>query len=892
MAIIDRTNMYEMMEYWLSNIAPTYFDMEDLNLNRLGLFGYVNEVMAHSFESIVNENSILYNELFFKRAVLPNSIYSYASHYNVTNLTAKPAVMSFALGIDEKTLLENAIQDDNGDRYFIIDSDTEIIVEDSIPFMLDYDVKITIKQDEVGNYYYSAKYITTGLNNPVSVIKESSNPFIKLTKIKMESTYYIFVYVDAHQYKKIEKNKTIYSEDFLEYFSFDIDFETGENEQLADFTVFYKKPNVTEFSQIDKKLIDSAESEKPFCFYQFKDYNKVNISFSTITRFFRPEYNSELNFIFYSSLGAGGNFTYTGDNVAVNLKSDKYDYRSVIMIGKAMSDSVGGEDRLTYEEIKNQVSIKASTSGLIGTELDLNKYFESIQDISEILFVKKRDDILDRIYGAFLLMRDSKNNLIPTNTTSLDLYDSDFDLIEESTKRYVLKPGTRMVYKPNSKTLKVQRNNQGLTEPKFVYANPFTIVVNRQPFFVEYYLTSINKSYNPDFAEVNDDAFVNFITNSIEIERDSLHDEYFHFRFKTIPNMENINIDFANLTDEGKFESDNGKMKCVGVIYDHDTGEPSHYFNVDMVDYKLTNKTAFFEAKIKTDDYISTYAALRTTENLVEIENPNRVNPMIYASNLRVGICVFLQDDDYKDSIYHNIIPGLQGYTLSNVFKIDEDIDLINGLQQMMYSSVLYDTDENGEIFYHIKEVPVIRYDYIHIQEYAKEFISLFLSNYNLLKETINKITNAFNLSVKFYNTYGKSYYFYINEKKTNLLDRVNLSLHLRITLNPSKIMDNNLKEEIRNFIRDYVESVNDDINLYVSNLIKALEVNFRDINHMTFKYINDYGSEVQSIEKNFPTNDALGKNRLKDFIPEYLNINKKYDGYNNTSHDVIVEFI
>ena len=60
----------------------------------------------------------------------------------------------------------------------------------------------------------------------------------------------------------------------------------------------------------------------------------------------------------------------------------------------------------------------------------------------------------------------------------------------------------------------------------------------------------------------------------------------------------------------------------------------------------------------------------------------------------------------------------------------------------------------------------------------------------------------------------------------------------------------------------------------------------------MTFKYINDYGLEVQSIEKNFPTNDALGKNRLKDFIPEYLNINKKYDGYNNTSHDVIVEFI
>ena len=419
----DRTNMYDMMEYWLKNISPKYFDLQDVSLNRLGLFGNTNEIMAHSFESIVNENSILYNELFFKRAVLPNSIYSYASHYNVTNLTAKPATMSFAIGMDEQTLLNNAIQDDNGDSYFIIDSNTEIIVEDKITFMLDYDIKITIKRDDAGNFYYSAKYITADLDNPLSVIKNTSNPSLKLTKIKSGLTYYIFISVDAHQYKKIEKNKTIYSDDFIEYFSFDMDFDDSDDGQLADFNVYYRKPNATEFNQIDKVLIDSAESDKPFCFYQFKDYNQVNITFSTIARFFRPEYNSELNFIFFSTLGAGGNFKYTGDNVAVNLKSNKYDYRNVIMIGKALSDSVGGEDRLTYEEIKDQVSIKASTCGVIGTELDLNKHFEATQDISQVLFTKKRDDILDRLYGAFLLMRDAKNNLIPTNTTDLDLYD-------------------------------------------------------------------------------------------------------------------------------------------------------------------------------------------------------------------------------------------------------------------------------------------------------------------------------------------------------------------------------------------------------------------------------------------------------------------------------------
>ena len=886
----DRTNMYELMNYWLSEIAPKYFDLEDLSLNRIGLFGYVNEIMAHSDEAIINENSILYNELFFKKAVLPPSIYSYASHYGVENLTAIPATMNFAIGISEQTLLNKSIS--NGkENYFIIDSDSEILVEDEIPFMLDYDIKISIKKDGNGNYLYSAKYVTTNLDNPISSIKSSSNPFLKLTKLKINYTNYIFIYVEAHQYEKIEINKSIYSKDFLEYFTFDLDVDI-DDDQIADFCVYYREPNATEFYQIDKKLIDSAESEKPFCYYQYRDYNTVNISFSSITRFFRPEFNSELNFVFFKTRGAKGNFIYTGDNVAFNLKSDKYDYNDVVMVAQSVSDSVGGQDRKTYEEIKDTVSIMASTCGVIGTEYDLNKYFNSISNCSPILFVKKRDDILDRLYGAFLLMKDSKDNIIPTNTLDLDLYNSDFDIIEESTKRYVLKAGSRLIYKPNSKTLKLT-NGKGLVKPEFEYANPFTIVVNRQPFFVEYYLTSINKSFITDFAEVNDSAYTNFISNNIKIERDSLHDEYYHFTFDMIPNIENLDIEFANIDENTKlFISSNGNVVCKGIIYDNDTKEISHYFDIDMIDYNADEKRCYFEGKIKTDDYISTYSGLRTTENLVDAVNPNKKDPLIYATKLLLGIAVFLKEDEPSTSKYHRLIPNMEEYSLTNVFKIDEEINLINNFQKMMYSSILYDKDDSGEIFYHIKEVPVIRYDYIHIKEYAKEFISQFLSDFTILDDRLNLLTNAFNMSVKLYNTYGKSYYFYVNEKKSNKLDRVNLTIKLIITLNPNKLMDNDLKQEILDFIKDYIEDVNDDINLYISNLIKALEVNFTDINHMKFEQINGYGSEVQSIEKDFPTSEVVQLNKLKDFVPEYLNTNKTYDGYESVTHDIEVKFI
>ena len=891
MAYQDRSNMYEIMNYWLENIAPKYFDLNDLSLNRIGLFGYVNEIMAQTTESTINENSILYNELFFKRAVLPQSIYAYASHYGVTNLTAVPATMSFAIGITEDTLLKKSITEGN-ETYFIIDSDSVILVEDEIPFMLDYDIKVSIKKDNNGNYLYGAKYVTTNLDNPVSSIKSTSNPFLKLTKLRINLTDYIFIYVDAHQYEKIEINKSIYSKDFLEYFSFDLDVDI-DDQQIANFNVYYREPNATEFQQIEKKLIDSSESEKPFCFYQYKDYNKVNISFSSITRFFRPEFNSELNFVFFKTMGASGNFKYIGDNVSINLKSSKYDYNDVVMTVQPMSDSVGGEDRRTYEQIKSIVSTMASTCGIISTETDLNKYFNSIENISKILFVKKRDDILDRLYGAFLLMTDSKGNIIPTNTTDLDLYNSDFDIIEESTKRYVLKSGARLIYQPNSRTLK-HTNGQGLIKPEFEYANPFTIVVNRQPFFVEYYLTSINKTFTFDYAEVNDAAFTNFISNNIKIERDSLHDDYYHFTFSMVPNIEVIQADFANMSNDGKntFIGSNGTVVCKGIIYDSDNGSVTHYFNIDMVDYKPSEKRCYFEGKIKTDDYISVYSGLRIVDNLVNVREPNKLNPLIYATHLSVGIAVFLKEDKPMTSTYHKYIPNMEEYSLSNVFKVSEEINLINNFQKSMYSSIIYEKDETGEIYYHIKEVPVVRYDYIHIKEYAKEFISKFLSDFSILNEKISLLTNAFNLSVKLFNTYGKSYYFYVNEKITNKLDRVNLTIKLRITLNPNKIMDENLKQSIRDFIRQYIEEVNDDINLYISNLIKALEVNFKDIDHMQFEQINSYGSEVQSIEKNFPTSDATKKNQLKDFVPEFLNTNKTYDGYDSVTHDIEVQFI
>ena len=890
----NQSNMYDITEQWLTEVAPKYFDLPDLSLNRIGLFGYVNELMAHSLEAMSNENSILYNELFFKRAVLPQSIYAYASHYNLEDINAKPASMQFALGITEKDLLEKSVSDESGD-YFIIDSDSTIMVEEKIPFMLDYSIKITIKQDYDGRYIYSAKYITEGLDNPISDINSTSNPFVKLIEVKQDLTNYIFVYVTAHQCEKITSEKILYSQDFIDYFTFDIGYDQDKG-QLADFSAYYKAPTESEYTQIKKMLIDLEAVDGRFCYYQYKDYNTINISFATAARYFKPEFNSSLQFIFYNTLGAEGNFKYTGDNVSVILKSDNYDYKNLIMIGKSLSNSEGGRDRKTYEEIKNMVAAKASTCNILSTDIDLNAHFENLSECSKIYFCKKRDDIIDRRFGAFLLLKDSENYIMPTNTVNLQISENQFDSFDEVTKRYIIKPGKRIVYIENSKTAKVISDDD-VNEYSYEYRNPFTLVVNRHPFFIEYYMPSINYNYIPDYYKISDYTIFNLICTNINIERDAYRSKTYTITIEVNPNIDDLTgiPDIATTTDNWKTFTDTKFVKMLGYIYDTNGKIVNQLDDFKMISYKNSTHKMVFQTSFTTDDYVSAYSYMRITDGIIEIDDKDNETPLIDATRLKFGFLGLIKGNKFltSDSDIRNRVTGTEGYDISNIFMIDEYVDILNNLNKLMYSSVEYcNSSYHDDLTYLIKEVPVVRKDFMDIKDYSDEFIYQFTKDYGYLKKDLDKLTNAYNICIKLFNTYGKSSYFYINQDKDLNLDRVNMAIHFRIKLNPNKINDTPLKISIKDFIKNYIDEVNDDINLYISNLIKSLENNFEDIRFINFKNINEYSSEVQSVEKNFPSIEANNLDQLLEFVPEYLNINKTYEGYHSVKFDVDVEFI
>lgn len=894
MANIDRTNGYEMLDYWLKNISPKYFDMENIGLNRAGTFGNINEVMAHTSESIVNENSILYNELFITRAQLPETIYAYASQYNVSNTGATPSMMQCVLLINESTLLEKSLKDESS-SYFVIDCDSEIVVDDKFTFMLDYDVRINIKRDIEGNFGYTANYIVGTLSNPISNITSVSNPFLKVSKIAYNKQFYIAVLVNVHQVSKTVVNKNIYSENFIDYYCFEI--ESGSRDQLADFSVYYRSPNSEEFEQIDKILIDKEAEGTKFCYYQLKDKNTVLISFSTIARYFQPEPESELKFVFYNTLGSEGNFRYKPkkSNIKFFLKSNKYDYREVVIKVYNPTDAVGGADALTYNDIKKISSTNASTCNVLGTEIDLNKYFDRLKLQSKVLFVYKEDDVKRRMFGSYSRYTDENGYIMPTNTLDIDMYDEDFDINDSRTQRSIIKCGTKFIYQSGSRVTKKIDMDNILFKPEFVFTNPFNIIVNKQPyFFIDYYLMSIIKEYKMEYTEINKNVNMNFLMDSVYIKRNALKSDSYDINFEIRHTVEGFETKYAIINEETyKFIEDANIIKIKGIIYNESS--ISHYFDCEMYDVENAESSVpiyKYRAKLTTDDYISN-GSLRMINGIHDCGDSTIDQPFIPGS-CKIKFVIFYENPNSNNSdVYHKCISDIEGYDMTNIFSIPEQVNFMLNMNKLMYSTVKY-FRKNNKIGYRIKEVPLIKAEYLDIEENSTEFYERFLSDYALFMDQLPRVENAFDINMKLYNTYGKSYYFYVNENKNILLDKINLSLNLKIKLNPNKLGDYGLQAEIITFIRNYVESINDndDLNFYTSNLTTMLEKNFIDIIYANFEYMNNYDMKSRYIEKNFPTNNYLDRNLLLDFVPEYLNINRNFSTRNSSTEDINIKFI
>lgn len=914
MAVKDYSSLYKIKDFMMNNVAPEYFDMSETSDLNIGIFGYITEILANTVEDSLLTTTMLFKEQFPVIAEKPESIYLSGALFQLLDLFATPATVNFLLLLNEDSIIKQGTVE-NGFITLNIDSDMEINIEGK-QFMMDYDVKIMAKKTSKG-YVYNAYYIIDH-DNDISTL---TRPYIKTVIHNNDNNQrYLGLYLSLHQVSKTTIADTIISNDTINVVSKEYAFDG----QIANFEIFYKSNSGATPVQLIKKPANTSKETNPFCYYRFSDENKLVIEFANDERYFIPEFNSELEINIYTTLGSGGNFTqYQGSNVQIIGKSTKYtSNKGLIFIGIVQGESIGGYDRNTVEEFRNEVIKAWSTIQSFTTSNDLTLYFNSLQikELNDLLIIKQRDDALIRLFSTFVLFRDADNNVIPTNTCDMKIKKEEIDVSYPQSNRYVLKAGKIYSFEEGSKYFVKERKDIKLTDnldvyegKEFIYVNPFLTVLGNSPIQIGFYLNTIDDSISLDYSEVNDNTIYQFIVNTLDIYRDAINgeDEY-EITLKLIPTtslpeeaFELVTDDmiitdddrtFVNETD-GLLYKDKGLLRAI-ILYVSDAGSRSHYIDLELAGFDETSY--HMKARCKTTDYVTLQNQLEMISGFKNITTgeEDEENVLIESYGVNVEIYTFYKIPNEKFTHIFDENPILKPYTMTNKYVVSENasVNFIIPIPEIV-STLTYvkDVSEGEEVnfSYEASAIPLIKANYLNKRENFKYFLNTFNNIYKYIKLSMDLLVNNFDINLKFFNTYGYSHHYIIpTTENSDTINRINIKIHYAVKFGINSNIDdtvNKMKETIRDYIESSKISLISKPSLNISKLNAELINTYPSIQYIIFKGIDDYGESLQYIESEITEENIIqGNFSTADIIPEYLNIDYIYKENTKTLQVVI----
>ena len=527
---IDRSYIdnFAIKEFVKDSLIPKYFTDDDISLRTVGLVGMMSEMISNIAEDGFNATSVLFREIFPNRAEIPESIYSHAALFQLSDIFGSAASCRFVIVFDEKYIIKySTYNSESGIYSFTIPKDLTVYVEDT-PYCLDYDIIIkSVKKATVNNtidYVFSAMYDKSGFINSISDINDT------YIKIQRDSNGYIGLDVTMRQVVRSVEYHNIINNNKINLPVIDIPF-TG---QLVGFDVLYKTPDESTYNtQLKTQVIYSQPTVTPFCFYQLCDDNTLRLSFNARDAYFIPEYNSEIEVTLYISKGEEGNFdVYNGSNISISSETMTKLYSEAILMGaKPLGASLGGKNKPSIDTLKALTVEGYRTALSLTTEADLNYYFDDWKyryGDSYIRFIKRRNDVYERIFGGFILLR-NKDYIYKTNTLNIKLNLS--DMINPEENIYMIEPGTVFNYIDNDTRDFVTFRRSSLTNK---YKNKYDAAVNSGT------IPFLESGYTSD-----DPEYLNRPASFAEFKRRNGYDD-------------KVNVfSLMNLTDEQKLSIDN-----------------------------------------------------------------------------------------------------------------------------------------------------------------------------------------------------------------------------------------------------------------------------------------------------------------------------------------------
>lgn len=630
------TDIYEIADFY-DQIRQDNIPNVDETASMVGIFGYMTEMFSQSLQNtliVVSETS---NETIPTRAKFSKNVITHALNYGITDINAKPAVITLMIYLPLSYFESNFTELDTttGKAKFILSKHVPIFV-DKYEYHLDYDVIIQRVKNPNGNYVYTAMYdlfqegtTIVKQQNPISDI---TNPYITtIVQATIDKVDYIAFSARLHQITYIRQETNILTSNNIENKTVTFEFD----DQLAAFDVEVIEGNKTiHLTPVYDGLLDYTIDDGSWCYYEYVSENTIRIKFSRDS--YVPGLNAIVRINISLSNGASGNFTYNQTFRTALLSEEYNNYNGMYALIYPLLDgrSYGGKDKKSVEDLKKIIPREASSRGAIINTTDLQNFFNSINDNEcTIFFKKKRDNPFERMYYAYILMR-KDGNVYPTNTINLKLMQTDF-VGYSANNNLSLNPGTKFYYyghgsdndgdfasltmpdlvdpEDDDVTYPVTMNIDNEYARVYEYISPFLITID-EDLITSYLLTVMNENKTFRFDSINTASDLQFVATNMQWRRNFYYyDEesntqtYDNKYYMEVNIAQNNNSDYnlvkLHYDANGDVIFDDVRVRMFIVFYSDETNTtPYRYSEAVLTEYDSSRFLYTFKFTFETDD--------------------------------------------------------------------------------------------------------------------------------------------------------------------------------------------------------------------------------------------------------------------------------------------------
>ena len=893
------TSNFDIKEYIQEVLIPKAFPNIPVNKLNLGLTGIASEMIAQGIEDSAGTAALMMNEAFITRAVLPNSIYSEASLFNLGYTFATPSKCNFALELWLPDVIQYStkVRNTNTFRYYL-DKDTKLVLGDTI-YRFDYDVIIDhqlIDGKRVFNIYYDM--------SETNSVSDITNKYIKH---QVTSINWLILFVDLREFgRKVEQNSI---SDNLVTVNSDIKLKWAG--QIAGIDLMYIAPNGERLPMKLKTQYTKADVD-PFAWYRFYNDNTILLSFSNNKGYWSPAFNSKIESTIYTCRGSSANFdSYDRKGgVPVQKVGDRFSYNSTTdMVALCYGGSVGGLDRGNIELLRDDVILAHNTANVLTTDHDLQMWFNRYAKRygSRAEFYKRRDDPTGRLFSQFVaIMNDTY--VYPTNTLSIEVSQSEFDFINNDSngvnKEFIIKPGhiweyadkdgeicrdkVRMVHGVDGMAMITDDTLPAITTDRpFMFVNPFYIKIHRDPMISANYNYLIDHTSWPEDIPTESDCFYQFQLATFSVQR-SISKKFNNRYLLQVICVPVVTTNTTMKYIEGvgdEFNVTENNLRLVLITRTQLDGETG-YIEMKPVE-KRPGDAVLFEAEISVHDNLQSDMTLQ-----IDLPNTPGMHSLIttgpragevYLDSAETSFHFACMMKDFEGKSTTNLFgdESFKGYVMANRFaNAHRDLTLYKPMT-MMRSAINFE-GQNNDYTITASLVPFLKYDIPLDDEKMSYFIRAFSDQYAAMEPVLSKLDGNSYIDFKLFNTYGRSSNYYIGPKDGTgvlwdsdiLLDNVYVGIKFRMAVHDRSLYTQTV-EAVVNDIKVFFDSLNtgERVDVHVSDLIHIIMDKEPNVHYIRFVGFNNYDANKQSIFVKYSDISELREDQLHPHVPEMIRV-------------------